>query len=976
MHQIARCILLPPQPKNVPIFLFLCYTTAVMKSFTDGIVKYRYYLLAVFAVLVVAMALLIPKVKTNYDLTTYLPKNAPSTEALQIMNDNFGGLNTAEIMVEGVGSLDEANNILNIINATPGISMGVFSDDNFDASSKSALFTVFLTEDGHTAASAQTLDNIRTELEGYTIDITGSSVTYSYMSSNVSKDMLIILIVAVCVIILILLLGSTSWVDPLIFLLVLGGAIIINLGTNYFMGQISFVTNSICIVMQLALAMDYSVMLLHRYNEEKKRFPNSHKTAMSLALRRVFSPISSSGLTTIAGLLALVFMQYTIGLDIGLVLAKGVVISLICIFLFMPCVILMFDKLIEKTKHRSLQSMVLAHFKNNRIKKERQNKRLLNQNLPPKRIFSLADFQHKTRFIIPIFVVLIIAAGVFFEQTSLDYTYTLQTATNPNASINVEERSIETTFGMQNPLVVMFKNDYNYQKQAELYDYLTSYEVNGQKLLNSGQAFSQITVDLSDYVPNIPSGTVVPLTMSATAQQIADMLGLQVTLVDAVFSALDTPPDQSIYLVDFIAYASNSQIVKSFSVLGQEGADSLYQQLNGYFISYNAAEFAASYNLDPAAAEYVFDYMGWDINDQVPLPQIAAAIAENNLLADYSPTLTQQQQQFNTLSTLIDTLTTDLTPQQAAAFLQPFLQIDLSTITAIFDALGVTTINPYNLISYIYENQSILAQGGILQAQIDGANAQISFARNMFESGNFCRMIFNINSDTASEDSFALVENLRTDLPAFYGTDTYLVGESATYYDIRDTFSYDSVLINIISFVAILIIILLAFRSVSIPVLLTLLIQGAIWVSMGINAVAGAPIFFICYLMVMCIQMAATIDYAILLTSRYAEARKHYNPKKSISIAFNSSIITILTSGSIIIISSLIVGRISSVSIISSLGNLLAMGCFISLILVIFALPQILLLCDKLINKTTIKAKFVYEKKKAPPPDPLPKEGE
>ena len=181
------------------------------------------------------------------------------------------------------------------------------------------------------------------------------------------------------------------------------------------------------------------------------------------------------------------------------------------------------------------------------------------------------------------------------------------------------------------------------------------------------------------------------------------------------------------------------------------------------------------------------------------------------------------------------------------------------------------------------------------------------------------------------------------------------------YSQIKDVFNSDIVKVNLISFFAVLIIIAITFKGAFVPVLLTVLIQGAIWVTMGISTIFGNNIFFICYLVVMCIQMGATIDYGILLTNNYVNSRKIMNKRDAMNQALKSSATTIFTSGSILILATLIVGLVSKVSIISDLGLLLTRGCIISVVMIILCLPQCLLLCDKVIEKTTYKTKFFNE---------------
>ena len=202
----------------------------------------------------------------------------------------------------------------------------------------------------------------------------------------------------------------------------------------------------------------------------------------------------------------------------------------------------------------------------------------------------------------------------------------------------------------------------------------------------------------------------------------------------------------------------------------------------------------------------------------------------------------------------------------------------------------------------------------------------------------------------SSDEQSIIIREVKSYLKSNY-SNVYLASEGSSFIDFEDTFATDSIKINILSFVFILIIIAISFRSLSIPLILTLLIEGAIWVTLGISYLSGHSEYFICYLMVVCIQMGTTIDYGILYTSNYVEKRRTMDKKDAMKAAFFDSLPTILTSGMILIFASWVVGKISEVSIISSIGFLLSKGSIVSVAFIIIALPQILLIFDKLVIK-------------------------
>jgi predicted RND superfamily exporter protein len=238
----------------------------------------------------------------------------------------------------------------------------------------------------------------------------------------------------------------------------------------------------------------------------------------------------------------------------------------------------------------------------------------------------------------------------------------------------------------------------------------------------------------------------------------------------------------------------------------------------------------------------------------------------------------------------------------------------------------------------------------------------ISKLLNMLDNDKYSRIVFTMDCGVAEEQAFEVSHKVREYLQTNYSDkEIYFVGESIVYYDIRETYNNDAKIINIISLFSILALVLIAFKSISIPVLLVLIVQGAIWINFSINTIANDQLFFITYLVVMCIQMGATIDYGILMTSQYIDNRKTMDKYDALQRTLYTSLPTIFSSGSILIIAPLLVGALSNIAIISEIGFLLCRGCLVSVFLIVLALPQILLLCDKLIEKTSLKTTFFKE---------------
>jgi predicted RND superfamily exporter protein len=250
--------------------------------------------------------------------------------------------------------------------------------------------------------------------------------------------------------------------------------------------------------------------------------------------------------------------------------------------------------------------------------------------------------------------------------------------------------------------------------------------------------------------------------------------------------------------------------------------------------------------------------------------------------------------------------------------------------------------------------------GRDLREEVDRKWDEALYAIGRFEGGRFSRLIFNISSEVTGDEAAYVVKALRQNLSRYYG-EYYVLGSSANMCDIRDTFSTDIVNINAINILAVFIIIMLLYRSVSIPLLLVACIQGAIFVSLSLNVATRSPVYFVCYLVAICIQMGATIDYGILLTDRYCAFRRKLAPSEAVKEAVCVSSPTILTSGLVFVIAAAIVGLMATVPIISHIGRLISQGAAVSVLTVLLILPQCLRLFDGFIERGSLRGKFKRE---------------
>ena len=384
--------------------------------------------------LTVISLFLIPKVKINNDLTKYLPDDSSMKKGIDLMEQEFPDMEevyTIRIMFKDLPEAQK-NEIKTQIEAVPNVSGVEFEEGNSDYNKgEYTLYYVTTEFDYDSEEEAAIEENLAERFADYDVTIQNDDT----ISANIPT---IVLILAFAVMIVILLIACNSFFEPILFLITIGIAILLNLGTNIILGEISDITYGIAAVLQLVLSMDYSIILMNRYRQELEK-TSDRKEAMTNALTAAFSSIIGSSVTTIVGLLVLLFMSFKIGADLGIVLAKGVALSLISVFTVLPPLILLFHKPIMKT-----------------TKKTRE--RLKNKKGP---LGALGGFSFRFHKVIAIFFVLLFA-GTYILQTSTQIAYTI-----------AEEDKIADIFGKRNQLVMLYKND-DEQKTAKLAEKLES----------------------------------------------------------------------------------------------------------------------------------------------------------------------------------------------------------------------------------------------------------------------------------------------------------------------------------------------------------------------------------------------------------------------------------------------------------------------------------------------------------------------
>ena len=390
-----------------------------------------FYLVFIAAFLFCAAS--INKVQVNNDITSYLPAQTETRRGLTIMDEEFITLGTANVMVANV-TYETAQDLAKTLEQIPGVSGVAFDDTTEHYKDASALFTISFDGEETDPATVEAMNEVLAALEGY--DVYSSTQIGRDESASLQKEMTVILAIAAVVIVVVLLFTSKSYMEVPVYLIVFATAAVLNMGTNFIFGTISFITNSIAVVLQLALAIDYAIIFCHRYMEERDN-GLSPREADIAALSKAIVEISSSSLTTISGLVALMLMQLRIGFDMGIVLSKGIVCSMLCVFLLMPGLLMLFSGPIDRTRHRNLVPKI---------------------NFWGKAVVRL-------RYVLPpIFLVVVVAGAVLSSQC--DYVFdTNDTDFDNKPDWRIADEKVADTFGSKNTIAVLVpRGDYNKEK--------------------------------------------------------------------------------------------------------------------------------------------------------------------------------------------------------------------------------------------------------------------------------------------------------------------------------------------------------------------------------------------------------------------------------------------------------------------------------------------------------------------------------
>ena len=433
-------------------------------------------------------------VKVENDITTYLPEDTETRQGLTVMNDNFVTYGTARVMVSNV-TYETAENICGDLESIDGVTSVDFDDTTDHYKSASVLFSV--TFDGTTTddISIHALHTIRDMLAGYDTYI--DTEVGVDTSADLQSEMSVILVLAAIVIVLVLTLTSRSYAEVPVLIMTFGAAALLNMGTNFLCGTISFISNSVTVILQLALAIDYAIILCHRFTDERET--RTARDACITALSKAIPEISASSLTTVSGLAALGFMEFKIGLDMALVLVKAILFSLLSVFTLMPGLLMLFSPLMDRTRHKKL--------------------------LP--NITPIGKFAVKTRRVVPpLFAILLVGAFILSNRCPFVYSY------NNIETANMNERQaayfkIQHTFGTTNMVALVVPSG-NYDAEAKILEELdTRPEVKSTMGLANIEAMDGYT-----------------LTDSLNPRELSELVGMDYEVAQLLYSAYAIENDQ------------------------------------------------------------------------------------------------------------------------------------------------------------------------------------------------------------------------------------------------------------------------------------------------------------------------------------------------------------------------------------------------------------------------------------------------
>lgn len=689
--------------------------------FAKAVVKFRIPIIIFVVILMIPSMFGMMNTRINYDMLSYLPEDMDTVVGQDELLNEFGKGAFAFVIVENmpdkevaklcdkIEEIDHIDSVLSYASLTDSsipkdiIPEKIYKEFNSDNATLMAVFFDSATSADETLAAVEEVRSVA----GKQCFVAGMSAMVVDLKQISESEEIVYVILAVLLCCVAMLLLLDSWLIPFVFIGSIGMMILLNLGSNYFLGEISFVTKALAAVLQLAVTMDYSIFLWHSYNEQREKY-SDNKEAMTMAIKATLSSVIGGSTTTIAGFIALCFMTFTLGLDLGVVMAKGVILGVIGCVTVLPSLILVLDKPLQKTKHKSL----------------------------------IPNMHKAAKGIVKVFPVFLIIFAVLLVPAYSNYS----------------------------------------------------------------KANDEVYYDMAKSLPD-------------------DM-------------------------------------------------------------------------------EYI--------------------IANSKL-----------SEEFDTASTHMVLVDAKLSPKSVCSMMNEMEEVD-----------GV---------KYVLGLESVV--GSRIPEEVIPDDI-----KEMMEGDKWELLLINSEYGAASDEANNQIDSLNAILKS-YDENGMLIGEAPCTKDMIETTDQDFKVVNTISIIAIFLIIALSTRSISLPVILISVIEFAIFINLGIPHLLGQSMSFITPICISTIQLGATVDYAILMTTRYKTERIAGNDKRTaVTTALSTSIPSIIVAGMSLFSATFGVAMYSNIEMISSMCMLMARGAIISMICVIFILPSMLMLCDKIICTTTFDMRKAFKK--------------
>lgn len=878
-----------------------------MKKIANWIVDKKIAVFIVTALLMAAAVLGIFLTNVNYDMSKYLPNDSSVKKGMEIMEEEYGDMSSITVMFDDLTEQEQLDRKTELESIENVKNVVYLQDDETYQKDNHSKYIITISANTYSEEARNVLEVIEGKY-GDKAYCSGAVVDNEMMVSTLVEEIPIIAIIAVVIIFAILFLLCNSWIEPFIYMGCIGIAILLNMGSNAFLSSVSFMTFAVGALLQMGLSMDYSIMLMNRYNQEKLKQPNP-SIAMKNALSNAFGAITSSSVTTIAGLLVLLFMSFKIGQDMGIVLAKGVFISLICIFTIMPCLVVQFDKIMTKTHKKSL-----------------------NPNM--KSVMKIAG---KIRFIsVPLIAV--IAVGAYFVKDDLSVTY-IKTFDNP------KQATIEEVFGKDNQTVLLYENNESPENIKKFISALEEREdVNSVQDYSNTIGKSYKYKELADDMDMTEEQAKMMYQMYKDNQSQSE--SEKITMYELICYMDDNIAKNPSY-AEFMSKEQIEQISKARTEL-EDGKNKLEeaeaqisvneeQLLSGEQKLIDAKE---QMKLAGMTDEMISAQLG---SQETGIEAGKAQLEEGKKQLEQSKTIYEKKMDSEELAKIME---------QDDADIEEMLKIRrMSMLNVENDTLTLDEFLSFITDEIMPDETYSAAINEEMRLQITDGETQIRENRKMMLGEKYNRMIISVDQPSEGTSTFSCIGSIADTADECFENNTYLVGDSAMGYEMDKGFTDELNFVTILTVIAILIVVLITFRSFVSSAILVAVIQAAVFITTAIVSLQGYSVNYIALILVQCILMGATIDYGILLFDNYREKRLTLEKMDAIGEAMNCSVKTILTSSLILIATCLTVSVIMTQKVISQTCMMIAYGAIASVVMVIFILPAILMLVDRIIIK-------------------------